>query len=105
VARIDSTKDTYGSTVVADPCRWREDQNSPQTCAWIGAEQKGTRVAPLHARKMAARLQAATGSNRPMLLLYETKSGHSDGRPISKVIEEGTDILSFLFWQLGVSEN
>jgi len=54
---------------------------------------------------MAARLQAATGSNRPMLLLYETKSGHSDGRPISKAIEEGTDILSFLFWQLGVSEN
>ena len=62
-----------------------------------------TRVAPLHARKMTARLQAAIGSNRPILLLYDTKSGHSGGRPISKTIEENRDILSFLFWQLGVS--
>jgi prolyl oligopeptidase len=61
-----------------------------------------TRVAPLHARKMAARLQAATGSELPVLLLYDTKSGHSGGRPISKIIEEQTNILSFLFWQLGM---
>jgi prolyl oligopeptidase len=62
-----------------------------------------TRVAPLHARKMAARLQAATSSNRPILLLYDTKSGHSGGRPVSKIVEENRDVLSFLFWQLGVS--
>jgi prolyl oligopeptidase len=64
-----------------------------------------TRVAPLHARKMAALLQAATDSNRSKLLLYDTKSGHSGGRPINKIIEENTDILSFLFWQLGVPAN
>ena len=64
-----------------------------------------TRVAPLHARKMAARLQSATGSDRPILLLYDTKSGHSGGRPVNKVIEENTDILSYLFWQLGVPTN
>ena len=62
-----------------------------------------TRVAPLHARKMAAELQADNGSDRPILLLYDTKSGHSGGRPVSKIIEENTDILSFLFWQLGVN--
>ena len=64
-----------------------------------------TRVAPLHARKMTAQLQAATASSRPILLLYDTKSGHSGGRPINKQIEENTDILSFLFWQLGVPTN
>jgi prolyl oligopeptidase len=64
-----------------------------------------TRVAPLHARKMTARLQAATGSNHPILLLYDTKSGHSGGRPVNKQIEENADILSFLFWQLGVPIN
>jgi prolyl oligopeptidase len=62
-----------------------------------------TRVAPLHARKMAARMQAATGSEAPILLLYDTKSGHSGGRPLGKQIEEETDWLSFLFWQLGIS--
>src|SRR5882762_5298967 len=63
-----------------------------------------TRVAPLHARKMAARLQAANGSDHPILLLYDTKSGHSGGRPIKKTIEDYTDILSFLFWQLKVAD-
>ena len=63
-----------------------------------------TRVEPLHARKMAARRQAATGSDRFTLLLYDTKSGHSGGRPINKTIEENTDILSFLLWQLEIAE-
>ena len=64
-----------------------------------------TRVAPLHARKMAARLQAATASDNPILLLYDTKSGHSGGRPLDKQIEECTNILSFLFSELGVRAN
>jgi len=64
-----------------------------------------TRVAPLHARKMAARLQAATASDRPILLLYDTKSGHSGGRPLTKQIEENTDILSFLFLELGIKHD
>lgn len=63
-----------------------------------------TRVAPLHARKMAALMQAATGSNRPVLLLYDTSSGHSGGRPLGKEIDAQTDELSFLLWQLGALE-
>src|SRR2546430_15166214 len=54
---------------------------------------------------MTAQLQSATASSRPILLLYDTKSGHSGGRPINKQIEENTDILSFLFSQLGVPTN
>ena len=61
-----------------------------------------TRVDPLHGRKMAARLQSATGSGRPVLLHYDTKAGHSGGLPIGKQIEDLTDSLSFLAWQLGI---
>jgi prolyl oligopeptidase len=61
-----------------------------------------TRVAPLHARKMTALLQSATASDKPVLLLYDTKAGHSGGRPLSKQIEDATDEMSFLFWQLGM---
>jgi len=64
-----------------------------------------TRVAPLHARKMTARLQAAQGGEKPILLLYDTKLGHSEGRPVSKIIEEDTQTLSFLFAELGVQIN
>ncbi|MBD0373792.1 MAG: S9 family peptidase [Pyrinomonadaceae bacterium] len=61
-----------------------------------------TRVAPLHARKMAALMQAMNGSDKPILLHYDTKAGHSGGSPVSKQIEDMTDTLSFLFWQLGM---
>ncbi|MBI1738777.1 MAG: S9 family peptidase, partial [Acidobacteria bacterium] len=63
-----------------------------------------TRVDPLHARKMAALVQSANGGDRPVLLQYDTKAGHSGGRPVSKIIEDTTDELSFLFWQLGVPQ-
>ncbi len=62
-----------------------------------------SRVDPLHARKMAALLQDATGSEQPILLRVETKAGHGAGKPLSKVIEESSDSWSFLFWQLGVA--
>jgi prolyl oligopeptidase len=62
-----------------------------------------TRVDPLHARKMAARAQAASSSGKPVLLHYDTKAGHSGGTPVSKQVDDLTDELSFLFWQLGVS--
>lgn len=64
-----------------------------------------TRVAPLHARKMAARLQAANASAEPILLRYHTKAGHVGGQPLSDRIEDATDSLSFLMWQLGMLES
>ncbi len=65
-----------------------------------------SRVDPMHAKKMTALMQASAkngGSRtRPILLRVETKAGHGQGKPITKQIEEGTDVWSFLFWQLGV---
>ena len=60
-----------------------------------------TRVAPLHARKMAARLQEASGSGKPVLLLYDTKSGHSDGKPIDMIVDDYTDELAFVYANIG----
>jgi prolyl oligopeptidase len=61
-----------------------------------------TRVDPLHARKMAALMQASTGSDKPVLLHYDTKAGHSSGQPVSQQIEDMTDNLTFLVSQLGM---
>ncbi len=61
-----------------------------------------TRVAPLHARKMTALLQASTGSDLPILLRYNTKAGHSGGQPISQQVEDFTDTLSFFADELGM---
>jgi prolyl oligopeptidase len=62
-----------------------------------------TRVDPMHARKMAARLQAATASGLPVLLEVESKAGHGAGKPLRKVIAQLVDEWSFLFSQLGIS--
>ena len=61
-----------------------------------------SRVDPMHARKMAAALQSATGSDHPILLRVETAAGHGQGKPRSKQLEGSTDIWTFLSWQLGV---
>ncbi len=65
-----------------------------------------TRVDPMHAKKMAALMQSearnGTSPTRPILLRIESKAGHGAGKPVTKQIEEFTDIYSFLFWQLGV---
>jgi prolyl oligopeptidase len=61
-----------------------------------------TRVPPLQARKMTARVQAATSSGRPVVLLYDTKAGHAGGRPLSKIVEDQALEMSFLAWQLGM---
>lgn len=63
-----------------------------------------SRVHPAHARKMAARLQAATscGTGRPVLLREEARAGHGQGKPVSAQADEQTDVLGFLYDQLGV---
>jgi len=65
-----------------------------------------TRVDPMHAKKMAALMQSEAkngqSTERPILLRIEPKAGHGAGKPVTKQIQEGTDVYSFLFWQLGV---
>jgi len=60
------------------------------------------RVNPLHSRKFAAALQAATGSDRPILLRTSANSGHGIGSSLDEVVAERTDYLTFLFDQLGM---
>jgi prolyl oligopeptidase len=65
-----------------------------------------TRVDPMHAKKMAALMQAeaknGSSKDRPILLRIDTKAGHGQGKPVAKQIDEYTDMYSFLFWQLGI---
>jgi len=60
------------------------------------------RVAPGLAKKFAARLQAATAGDAPVLIRIETKAGHGGGKPVSKQIDERADIDEFLFRALKV---
>ena len=86
----------------------RRTTTSPTGTAYpatlITTAESDSRVDPLHARKFAARLQAATAApdDRPVLLRIETRAGHGVGKPAWKQADEVADVWAFVFWQLGM---
>lgn len=60
------------------------------------------RVVPAHSFKYAATLQASDTGDAPKLIRIDSKAGHGAGKPISKVIDEYTDIYSFIFNNIGI---
>lgn len=75
---------------------------TPYPAVMLTTGHADTRVPPLQARKMTARLQAATTSGLPVLLLYDVEAGHAGGRPQSKLVEYVATTMAFLLWQLDV---
>ena len=65
--------------------------------------ESDSRVDPMHARKFAARLQAAQAdpTGRPVLLRVEERAGHGVGKPVTKQADELADTWAFVLWQLG----
>jgi prolyl oligopeptidase len=63
------------------------------------------RVVPMHSKKFVATLQYNAEGNNPILLRVETKAGHGHGMPITKVIDETSDIYAFLFKVLNIPYN
>ena len=58
------------------------------------------RVSPWQAAKMTARLQAATGSGKPVLLRVDYEAGHGIGSTRAQVEAERADKYAFLLQQL-----
>jgi len=102
----------YGSAEEADAFGWLHAYSPyhrvaagvcyPATLLTTG--ERDSRVDPLHARKMAALLQQATGcpTERPILLRAEADAGHGQGKPLAKRVAEAADSWGFLGWHLGV---
>jgi len=60
------------------------------------------RVVPAHTFKYMARMQEYNAGKLPVLVRIDTKAGHGAGKPTAKVIEEYTDVWSFVFFHLGM---
>jgi len=59
------------------------------------------RVSPWQMAKMAARLQAATSSGKPVLLRVDYDAGHGLGSSTSQREALQADLWSFALWQMG----
>ncbi len=72
---------------------------------FLTAGENDTRVHALHARKMAARLQAVAAGveeANPVLLWVDREAGHGQGKPLNLKLRDLTDLRMFVRWQLGM---
>ncbi len=101
----------YGTAEDAEQYRWLRAYSpyhavragTAYPAVLLATAESDTRVDPLHARKMVARLQAASTSGNPILLRLESRAGHGAGKPLSKVLDELTDTWTFVFHELGLA--
>ena len=104
--------DEYGTAADPEQLRWlltyspyhRVRPGTAYPAVLFTVFGSDTRVDPLHARKMAAALQAATTADpsiAPVLLRLETDAGHG-ARAVSRSVELAADTLSFCAWATGL---
>lgn len=104
--------DEYGDPAVAEEFAWLHAY-SPYHHVVDGGEypavlfstaEGDSRVDPMHARKMAALLTAASASQdqRPILLRQAGRAGHGQGKPASMRVRDDAGVLTFFSWQLGI---
>lgn len=61
------------------------------------------RVVPAHSFKFISTLQEKYKGKNPVVIRIETMAGHGAGKPTAKIIEEATDMWSFVFFNVGVT--
>ncbi|MEZ5000940.1 MAG: prolyl oligopeptidase family serine peptidase [Bacteroidales bacterium] len=80
----------------------REGVEYPATLVTTGDHDD--RVVPAHSFKFAAQLQAKQAGDNPVLIRIETNAGHGAGTPVSKSIEQYSDIYGFTLWSMGIKK-
>jgi prolyl oligopeptidase len=59
------------------------------------------RVVPSHSFKFISELQEKNAGLNPVFIRIETKAGHGSGTPVSKIIDQYSDIFGFTFYNMG----
>jgi prolyl oligopeptidase len=76
-------------------------RGTPYPAVMLYTGMNDPRLEPWQVAKMAARLQAATTSGKPILLLVDYQGGHGFGDTKTQTDERWADERAFLLWQLG----
>jgi prolyl oligopeptidase len=80
----------------------RVEDGKPYPAVLLLAGENDPRGDPSHARKLTARLLAATSSQEPILLRQSGDTGRGVGTPLDHAVLEAVDMYTFLFYVLGI---
>ena len=73
------------------------NDNTPYPAVLVTTADHDDRVVPAHSFKYAATLQEANTGIMPKLIRIDSNAGHGAGKPVSKILDEWTDIYTFIF--------
>jgi prolyl oligopeptidase len=80
----------------------RVRDGTPYPAVLLATGENDGRVNPANSRKMSARLQAASSSDRPILYRSTATAGHGIGSSLNDRASLSADVYAFLFDQLGI---
>ncbi len=93
----DDSKEMAEYLLSYSPVHNIKNDGTPYPAILVTTADHDDRVVPAHSFKYAATLQAANTGDAPKLIRIDSKAGHGAGKPVAKVIDEYTDIYSFIF--------
>ena len=101
--RSDDSPEMFEYLKGYSPLHTIKNDGTPYPAIMVTTSDHDDRVVPAHSFKYAAQLQASNTGSAPKIIRIDVNAGHGHGKPISKVIDEYTDIQAFIMYNLGVS--
>ncbi len=101
--RSDDNEQMFRYLLGYSPLHTIKNDNTPYPPIMVTTSDHDDRVVPAHSFKYAAQLQWSKTGPAPKLIRIDVNAGHGHGKPMSKVIDEYTDIQSFIMYNLGVN--
>ncbi|MEE0979359.1 MAG: prolyl oligopeptidase family serine peptidase [Muribaculaceae bacterium] len=83
------------------PVHTIRNDGTPYPAILVTTADHDDRVVPAHSFKYAATLQAANTGDNPKLIRIDSNAGHGAGKPVSKTLDEWTDMYAFIFKNIG----
>lgn len=94
--RSDDSKGSFDYLYAYSPLHNIKDDGTSYPAIMVTTADHDDRVVPAHSFKYAATLQAANTGSAPKIIRIDSNAGHGAGKPVAKMVEEQTDIYSFI---------
>ena len=100
--RSDDSKEMFQYLLSYSPLHTIKNDGTKYPAIMVTTADHDDRVVPAHSFKYAATLQASNTGNNPKLIRIDSKAGHGGGKPVSKIMDEYSDIYAFIMYNLGM---